>query len=721
MKLKTTETPIMSGGNLKMKGFQIAASAKAFRILSSSLYKNKIRAIIRELSCNAVDGHIAGGNKETFDVQLPGMLDPQFRIRDYGCGMDDDTIMNLYTTYFASTKSDSNDFIGALGLGSKSPFSYTDSFTVTAFYNGMRRMYSAFIKDGEPTITKVSEAETKEPNGIEITVPVNPNDISRWKEEARYVFSSFGEIRPKVLGNMPIEFMPYDKPEFEVKNSVHGAGVFAIMGNIVYPLPGDMWTNTMINLSMQGQNSWSRSGQSAYYIRFELGEVDITPSREELSFDDDTIAAIKARINKADVRLSKSLIDEVATFDNVRELRRHINKKYNSYYWNHVSSKPEFLMKDGKSVADTEEIVTHWKHPEYKVTKADMKDPTKSITSTVDVSFMRYDMSLTSPRGKRLDSWQCQRLADYGNDHINIFINDMKSSAIRTMKGIHKLNGWKGHYVIAVEGEHADKVIAEVKKHWKDTEYNIHFSSKSDDARKAMPTAKKATVVKTPNTVKLTMTDTTPVALYAEDIKKLSGYWIPMYQNEYVSSEARGRTMCSIASIRLFMKHRNLKEVPVIKSSHWEQVKKNDKMSEVWDEMLKLVIELESKLTIDIFPYDTTANGIVAGLRRHPDLVHVADKISKKNPATELHALFRDILRQNLYKFENLPTYKANEKKLKEMLTKFDELTKIADKKGREALDEFLENNKLITFYLQRSYGTIEESFAKEIVSLIKL
>ena len=720
MKLKTTETPIMSGGNLKMKGFQIAASAKAFRILSSSLYKNKIRAIIRELSCNAVDGHIAGGNKGTFDVQLPGMLDPQFRIRDYGCGMDDDTIMNLYTTYFASTKSDSNDFIGALGLGSKSPFSYTDSFTVTSFFNGVRRMYSAFIKDGEPTITKVSELECNDPNGIEITVPVNPNDISRWKEEARYVFSSFGEIRPKILGNMPIEFMPFDKPEFEVKNSVHGAGVFALMGNIVYPLPGDMWTNTMINLSMKGQNSWSRSGQSAYYIRFELGEVDITPSREELSFDDDTIAAIKARINKADIRLSKALIDEVATFDNVRLLNKHINRKFNSHYWNHIHTRPEFLMKDGKSVADTEEIVTNWKHPDYKVTRTDMKDPTKSITSTVSVPFMRYDVSLTSPRGKMMDSWAVNRLAEYGNDHINIFINDMKSSAIRTMKGISKLNGWKGSYVISVDGEHADKVIAEVKKHWKDDEYRIHYSSKSDDARKAMPVAKKASV-KAPNTVTLTMTDTTPLAMYAEDIKKLSGYWIPMYQSEYVNSEARGRAVCSINSIRQFMKHRNITEIPVIKSSHWTQVKNNKNLTEIWDEVLKVVLELEPKLTIDIFPYDTTNNSLVASLRRSSRLVHVADKISKKNPSTELYSLFRDVLRNNLYKFETFPTYIANKDKFKLMLTKFEELDKLASKKGSEALNDFTESNQLITFYIQRSYGNIPDKMVDEIERVIKL
>ena len=122
--------------------FRIRNSAKAFSILSSGLYANKIRAIIRELSCNAVDSHIAAGKAATpFDVHLPNSLEPHFSIRDYGTGLDHEQVKNIYTTYFESTKTDSNAYIGALGLGSKSPFSYTDNFTVTAVKNGRKGIY----------------------------------------------------------------------------------------------------------------------------------------------------------------------------------------------------------------------------------------------------------------------------------------------------------------------------------------------------------------------------------------------------------------------------------------------------------------------------------------------------------------------------------------------------------------------------------------------------
>ena len=44
------------------KAFTIAASAKAFKVLSSNIYKNKIRAVVRELVCNAVDAHVINSN-----------------------------------------------------------------------------------------------------------------------------------------------------------------------------------------------------------------------------------------------------------------------------------------------------------------------------------------------------------------------------------------------------------------------------------------------------------------------------------------------------------------------------------------------------------------------------------------------------------------------------------------------------------------------------------
>ena len=76
--------------------FRIRNSAKAFNILSSGLYANKIRAIVRELSCNAVDSHTAAGKMDCpFDVHLPNSLEPYFSIRDYGTGLSHEQVTNI--------------------------------------------------------------------------------------------------------------------------------------------------------------------------------------------------------------------------------------------------------------------------------------------------------------------------------------------------------------------------------------------------------------------------------------------------------------------------------------------------------------------------------------------------------------------------------------------------------------------------------------------------
>ena len=119
-----------------MKGgtnFTIKASSKMFKILSSGLYSNKIKAVIREVSCNAVDANVDAGRADIpIVVHLPNENEPFFSIKDSGTGLTPEQMVDIYTSYGTSTKTDRNDQIGALGLGSKSPFSYVDQFTVTS-------------------------------------------------------------------------------------------------------------------------------------------------------------------------------------------------------------------------------------------------------------------------------------------------------------------------------------------------------------------------------------------------------------------------------------------------------------------------------------------------------------------------------------------------------------------------------------------------------------
>src|SRR5690606_32060996 len=184
MKINTVKREVVSHGVRESRRATIQANGKAFRILSDTLYADKIKAVIRELSTNAYDAHVEAGNKDRpFDVKLPTILDPVFRIRDYGTGLSHEDVLNLYNTYFYSTKTESNEVVGALGLGSKSPYAYTSVFTVISYYNGVMRLYNSGLDEEDcPLCSFLHEEPTDQPNGLEISFGVNREDFQTFND-----------------------------------------------------------------------------------------------------------------------------------------------------------------------------------------------------------------------------------------------------------------------------------------------------------------------------------------------------------------------------------------------------------------------------------------------------------------------------------------------------------------------------------------------------------
>jgi hypothetical protein len=316
--------------------FRIRNSAKAFSILSSGLYANKIRAIIRELSCNAVDSHTAANKTDTpFDIHLPNTLEPWFSIRDYGTGLTHDQVSNIYTTYFESTKTDSNAFIGALGLGSKSPFSYTDNFTVTAIKDGVKGIYTAFINEaGVPSIAKMMSEATDDPSGVEVKFSVNDRyDFEKFRTEARQVYAHFA-LRPVVTGCAGFEFATNTYESRDIIPGVHQTNSsrrsIAIMGNIAYPidLPQGSDVGGLTNLLGCGLE-----------MHFAIGELDFQASREGLSYIPQTIAAIKRKLEAVNAVLATKLAEEADVIVNLWERALFLAKRKDNPLWSAAVTK----------------------------------------------------------------------------------------------------------------------------------------------------------------------------------------------------------------------------------------------------------------------------------------------------------------------------------------------------------------------------------------------
>jgi hypothetical protein len=303
----STET---SGGVGAPQQFAIQASAIAFETLSSRLYAYPIRAVIRELSCNAYDAHVMSGKGEKpFIVQLPTNFDASFKIRDFGPGMSHDEVMQLYCTYFASNKNARNDAIGAFGLGSKSPFAYflrngkPGGFAVVSYQNGTARTYAAFIDNGFPKVELQSEAETTEPDGLEVIFPVEQRDVWEFENEARNVYEFFD---PKPSLNKEVDSQ---RPAYAIETkrwglrqdaeTAQGNNVRAIMGGVAYAV-GNI---DISRLTEQQQGLVTMPLD----IFFEIGEVNPAVSRETLQLDDNTIKAIQKALDE----VHDGILDEV--------------------------------------------------------------------------------------------------------------------------------------------------------------------------------------------------------------------------------------------------------------------------------------------------------------------------------------------------------------------------------------------------------------------------
>lgn len=276
--------------------FTIKATAHSFDILSSGLYSNKILAVVRELSTNAYDGHVAAGKADIpIEIKLPNSLDPIFYVKDFGVGLKHEDVLNLYTTYFESTKSDSNEYVGMLGLGSKSPFSYTSNFTVESIYNGTKNIYVCFKDEsGLPSITHLSTEDTLECSGLTVMLAVKQNDYNNFRDAAKRALMYFNPV-PVVLGYSG--FKPYtlrhtiSGSNWKIRENDYYAymtGPQVVQGFISYPIDASM-------LSEHGLSPTAAS-LSKVAIDFDvcIGQVDVAASRESLQYKPRTIDNLAA-------------------------------------------------------------------------------------------------------------------------------------------------------------------------------------------------------------------------------------------------------------------------------------------------------------------------------------------------------------------------------------------------------------------------------------------
>ena len=621
----TTEKETILGNGSKSKAFSIAANPKVFKILSSDLYTNKIRAVVRELITNMIDAHALNGNPEKFIIQVPGRLDPRFVCRDFGPGMSDfdiqgdDNSPGLYNSYFSSSKAESNDFIGGFGLGSKSPFSYTDTFSITSYHKGEIRGYVAYMDGDGPQIkpTFVKEMGPDDKTGIEIVVPVEEKDFRNFAYEVSYIMRPFKDLAIINGLDREIDYFPDFDDYYGVNPERYWpdrGGLYAIYGGIVYPIDGVI-----------RDRNWLSIRNEVNYIKFPMGSLDIAPSREALSLDDRTRKNIIERVKE---------LSEKAFNEDVKRFKESTSPRH-TY---------RELMKMGYSARDymiSNSVKFTTKNLSYKKMQS-MFEPDSKLCNAGVV----YEVNL-DPRLKRIKQSHetsavasSYRLFGINTTKINIVIDNIKNR-VNIVRGLARalddsefnntLNIHHNERLLFINPEVESQIdlLPDIIAMFESDEVNIHYLSEIEALVKSYipkvvkskaPRPKAATAFKFE--IKDGRWEKEELFTLTSEADEITGYVAYMHRSDIFSMD--GTTSLCHPSMNILIRMANLigiNEFYVIRPLLQKKVKELGQCQCIFETLRDLYVDAFDDVDYDKYVgYSSSAQRYIDKIIKYPEL-----------------------------------------------------------------------------------------------------
>lgn len=621
----TTEKETILGNGSKSKAFSITASPKVFKILSSDLYTNKIRAVVRELITNMIDAHALNGNPEKFIIQVPGRLDPRFVCRDFGPGMSDfdiqgdDNSPGLYNSYFSSSKAESNDFIGGFGLGSKSPFSYTDTFSITSYHKGEIRGYVAYMDGDGPQIkpTFVKEMGPNDKTGIEIVVPVEEKDFRNFAYEVSYIMRPFKDLAIINGLDREIDYFPDFDDYYGVNPERYWpdrGGLYAIYGGIVYPIDGVI-----------RDRNWLSIRNEVNYIKFPMGSLDIAPSREALSLDDRTRKNIIERVKE---------LSEKAFNEDVKRFKESTSPRH-TY---------RELMKMGYSARDymiSNSVKFTTKNLSYKKMQS-MFEPDSKLCNAGVV----YEVNL-DPRLKRIKQSHetsavasSYRLFGINTTKINIVIDNIKNR-VNIVRGLARalddsefnntLNIHHNERLLFINPEVESQIdlLPDIMAMFESDEVNIHYLSEIEALVKSYipkvvkskaPRPKAATAFKFE--IKDGRWEKEELFTLTSEADEITGYVAYMHRSDIFSMD--GTTSLCHPSMNILIRMANLigiNEFYVIRPLLQKKVKELGQCQCIFEALRDLYVDAFDDVDYDKYVgYSSSAKRYIDKIIKYPEL-----------------------------------------------------------------------------------------------------
>lgn len=301
MIFKEQASTIQKIGDIKSNSVYIDSNNLDFiiTILSTNLYSNPLESFLRETVSNAWDSHVEAGVEEPIILELGEDLQGGYycKIQDFGVGLSPERFENIYRNIGSSTKRESKDAIGGFGIGRFSALSYSPTVYITSVYDGIKTGYVMYKDNSTISIDELYSIPVDESNGVEVKVPVeSEQELRAIREAIRQQLVYFENLH--VIDNTESsrsfakefnEFVIKKYENFRVNTLNRHDGVSLLLGKVVYPL-------RFLKL-----NRKYSSIRQIYPVAltFEIGEIPVTPNREEIMYNPSSIALIEKRLDAA--------------------------------------------------------------------------------------------------------------------------------------------------------------------------------------------------------------------------------------------------------------------------------------------------------------------------------------------------------------------------------------------------------------------------------------
>ena len=321
---KQTEAHVLNDGptqesiamTLDMDSAQIL-----MQMLSKNLYSDDIGSAVRETVSNALDSHRKAGVDTPIVVSLkPSTYNNyEFCVEDFGTGLDHNDVSNIISKYGKSTKRESNEFIGAMGLGWKSPLAYSSSFYFVCRKDGMERKYMMYEGEDTNAIDLLYEKETTEANGVKIIIPVKYSDKYNFQRKIKEQLCYFESVYFDVPEDSSItnDFVISRHEHFQFSEMSTDRYMHICLDNVYYPLDFDKLGISRIEFPVA--------------LRFSLSDgLFPTPNRESLRYTPEAKKIISDKLTKVANYLVTKYNDNIVEGSDIKSVINHLEKS--GYY-----------------------------------------------------------------------------------------------------------------------------------------------------------------------------------------------------------------------------------------------------------------------------------------------------------------------------------------------------------------------------------------------------